>query len=155
MNSNGGNMLVHACGRSLAVRCPILVWLPTFFLLACGGGGAAGSGAGQVVGDGVACGNATCRTDQSEVCCALWSTNEETCEASCPQGAATLACDGPEDCDGKVCCRDGTGEMSCKASAECGARVCHTGSDCSSGDKCAEITLGDDTHGTCTFHECI
>ena len=60
-----------------------------------------------------------------------------------------LACDGPEDCDGAVCClEDRTGGgASCKAAGSCaaGAWLCRSDADCAAapgGPHCAPMDLG-------------
>jgi hypothetical protein len=70
-----------------------------------GGSGAAGS-AGAAGGDPtgvVECGATPC-TIKTHSCCVTQSQSScITSGANCPQGTA-VACDGPEDCTGKVCC---------------------------------------------------
>ena len=102
--------------------------------------------------NGVFCGVTTCAVGQ--LCCPTISNGSisTTCAASCPSGNA-LACDGPEDCAGNVCCGTTTTDTgtfpNCpptKASAKCEStctssvpfscaststvRLCHTASEC-------------------------
>ncbi|MGZ3422052.1 MAG: hypothetical protein ACXVEE_29550 [Polyangiales bacterium] len=108
------------------------------------------------VGDvkGVNCGGTVCASD--EVCCASAGGGGATftcTKGSCPDGGATISCDGPEDCTGgKICCAevDVTGSgLSCgykSGVADCQAtcntmiptgcpgkatvRPCHVAADC-------------------------
>ncbi len=81
---------------------------------------------------GVVCGVAgTCTFS-----CCLDLTQEDGapfCATSCPFDIGSFACDGPEDCEGGVCCGDVTG-TSCRDS--CGGNMlemCNTDSDCDGG----------------------
>jgi|SRR5579871_4184753 len=76
------------------------------------------------------------------VCCIHWPTFDAQCEQTCPAGYDRIACDGPEDCAGSLCC--GTYKLSARSfSTACApacamgsARVCHLASDCAQGEKC-------------------
>lgn len=63
-------------------------------------------GAGDV--KGVDCGGKVC--GDGEVCCASAAMGGATftcTKGSCPDGGATITCDGPEDCSGgKICCAE-------------------------------------------------
>jgi hypothetical protein len=95
-------------------------------------------------------GTESCACGSTEICCmqkidAL--TGACTSLSAC-RGLA-LQCDGPEDCDGGVCClEDRTGGgSSCKAAGSCGAGqwLCRTDADCIGappGPSCAPIDLG-------------
>lgn len=93
---------------------------------------------------GVMCGDMTCSA--TEQCCIMGIGSAGTC---IPRGdsctGASIACDGPEDCDaGEVCCgRAGGGGGGAACADSCGGpggggfELCHEMSDCSDGaDMC-------------------
>jgi hypothetical protein len=99
---------------------------------------------------GISCGNMSCALGQK--CCVLVKGMQvmPSCMDSCPDGDVTLACDGPENCDGNPCCiniKNGgfTGGAMCNTKpTDCAPaidiqtqsgmdRFCHTDNDCTSG----------------------
>lgn len=78
--------------------------------------------------DGVACGLATCTP--GDVCCWSEPGGRADCSAASACAWTVLACDGPEDCSGGVCCAQADGGSACAPEAECLARVCHSDGDC-------------------------
>jgi hypothetical protein len=93
----------------------------------------------------VACGSRTCDLAAGEVCCVdpYELPKEWPCSTSCPSPNQARHCDGPEDCDGRPCCRNPSWGSACLAetASECeGARLCHDASDCPSGQSCTDST---------------
>lgn len=122
--------------------------LPLFFFLAtqvaCGGylnasPGDAGADATGVV----ACAAATCSLGAGQICC-MENGPAPQCTTTCPSGDDSIACDGPEDCPGQVCCE---GPFSTGSHAACAAecvlgrtiRVCHETSDCPDDAGCCPV----------------
>lgn len=94
---------------------------------------------------GVECGEGPC--DPGATCCAevlvppmrtLYCTPEaELC------GGTAFSCDGPEDCDGGICCSDGTGLVACSDETSCpDVRACHGDLDCPAGERCCDTPAG-------------
>jgi hypothetical protein len=90
---------------------------------------------------GVSCGTMTCTGDDQ--CCITQAQGGGGAEYSCIapdgecQGGGTLACDGPEDCDGNACCGaigggGGAGAECSEADSCAGAAIqlCHNNDDC-------------------------
>ena len=95
-------------------------------------------------------GTAKCECGGDDVCCMQkLDALSGACTSLAACRALALQCDGPEDCDGGVCCledRNGGGS-SCKAAASCGNGqwLCRTDADCINappGPRCAPIDLG-------------
>jgi hypothetical protein len=95
-------------------------------------------------------GTAKCECESEDVCCMQkLDALSGTCTPLAACRGLALQCDGPEDCDGGVCClEDRTGGgSSCKSGATCGAGqwLCRTDADCAnapSGPRCAPLDLG-------------
>jgi hypothetical protein len=86
-----------------------------------GSAGVAGSSGG---GPSVICGETTCAL-ATHACCVTQSASScIVSNANCAQGAR-IACDGPEDCTGQVCCAELAGGGSSYA-----AFTCRNGNDC-------------------------
>ncbi len=92
--------------------------------------------------DAVGCREALeCGLDTQSCCVPGFRINRVVCEddLSCEEGSRA-SCDGPEDCDGRVCCVDIiAGKTECADSCD-GTVLCHTTSDCASGQECARGT---------------
>lgn len=117
----------------------------TALLLACGDGPAARDAAEPRPADarvgadgepGVACLGAACAPGM--ICCrevlvpgqaSTYCLEDGVCEG------ARFECDGPEDCDGGVCCAGDDGRVSC-ASTCSGMTACHTDQDCAGAACC-------------------
>ncbi|HUH05012.1 MAG TPA: hypothetical protein VML75_23605 [Kofleriaceae bacterium] len=88
-------------------------------------------------GPGVACLGAACAPGM--VCCREVIIPGEAstyCVDEVPHcGGATFECDGPEDCDGGICCADDQGWVSCAATCT-GLTACHTDQDCAGAGCC-------------------
>lgn len=118
---------------------------------------------------GIKCGEKVCGTGQ--VCCVNGDVDsgfDLACAASCPDGGASLSCDGPEDCaaGAGICCAEvdvggsglactfKTGVAECRASCassiptmcpgKAKVRRCHKKSDCAEADyaNCCEFESG-------------
>jgi len=95
-------------------------------------------------------GTTKCECGPADVCCMQKiDALSGACTSLSECRALALQCDGPEDCDGGVCClEDRTGGgSSCKTAASCGVGqwLCRTDSDCINappGPRCAPIDLG-------------
>ncbi len=87
---------------------------------------------------GVECGKETC-TLGTEECCIMGIGSFSCVAAGTCNGTATT-CDGPEDCNGDVCC-GGFGGASCENTCEGNSgELCHTPTDCTvPGDMCCEF----------------
>ena len=80
----------------------------------------------------IACGDTETCTD-GDVCCVTMST--VACRSACEGSEVPISCDGPEDCDGGVCCWGLTGGSTCETSADActGVRptpACHEQAHC-------------------------
>ncbi len=90
---------------------------------------------GGAAGEVVCPGTTRCACDGEEICCmASIDALEGACVSLSACRALALQCDGPEDCDGGVCCledRSGGG-ASCKSAASCAAGqwLCRSDADC-------------------------
>ena len=115
----------------------------------------------------IACGSGstmlTCKIDLGEVCCTPKGlpSGKPTCEVGGCTGpnSTSVACDGPEDCGGQVCCQveapdPSAGDTACAptCSTASHARVCHTDSECAIGETCCPP--GAPTHGRCMASGC-
>lgn len=118
---------------------------------------------------GVTCGGTFCPS--GKLCCAAGDVDAGfsfTCASSCPDGAAIIACDGPEDCKtgGPICCAEvlveglspacsfKAGVANCRAACvsnipltcptEATVRPCHKAADCpeSAYPNCCEFESG-------------
>jgi hypothetical protein len=94
------------------------------------------------------------------ICCAQ-KGGPTTCQVSaCAASAISIACDGPEDCPGQVCCEKRTDPASAAANAACDpacagpfeASFCHVSADCPAGSECCPP--GGPTHGRCVVGGC-
>lgn len=93
---------------------------------------------------GVACGAATCATQQ--VCCVSFGGGGQQldCSDNCGGGDLTYECDGPEDCGGDDCCLAGSGGGStCRSSCNFGQQLtCRSDGDCPSSQTCCPANIG-------------
>lgn len=110
---------------------------------AAGSAGAAGAGGAPGAGS-VVCGSATCDVSTGSVCCGGLVSSFACVGPSAPCSYFKIACDGPEDCPGQLCCANlsllvGNGGSSCQATCSglnlhvvCGATpsVCPSGTTC-------------------------
>jgi hypothetical protein len=94
---------------------------------------------------GVQCGSSFCDTSTGALCC---ETFPPTCGAGpCSSGIQAVACDGPEDCPGAVCCLfvspmfGSFCAMSCDNGGKQRGVICHTRADCSAGEVCCPLEV--------------
>lgn len=89
-------------------------------------------------GPGVACLGAAC--EPGRVCCreilVPGQVSTYCLDQASQCGGAAFECDGPEDCDGGICCADDQGMVSCATTCT-GLIACHTEQDCA-GTACCD-----------------
>jgi hypothetical protein len=91
----------------------------------------------------VRCASESCSLEAGQICCMLQGP-APTCTTACPVGSDSIACDGPEDCPGQVCCEgpDQTGShATCATECTPGrtVRVCHDATHCPAGASCCPV----------------
>jgi len=86
---------------------------------------------------GVVCGSVLTCSGNMPICCVLCDGSNPECRPnanSCnSQGGRPLACDGPEDCPGQVCCIQPNGSTACQEVCANNASVCRPGGGACSG----------------------
>lgn len=94
---------------------------------------------------GVECGDDPC--EPGETCCSEVLVPPNRSLYCTPQpgqcGGAAFTCDGPEDCDGGLCCSDGEGLVTCSTEPSCpDVRACHVDDDCPAAQRCCDTPAG-------------
>ncbi len=112
--------------------------------------------AGDAGVDEVPCGAMSCSTMGGHVCCE--APGAYTCATEpCPSSTFfVLACDGPEDCAGRLCCYDPS-MSAIRCAATCGNndyRICHDKADCNPGECCLQLEASAPVSGCVATNGC-
>jgi hypothetical protein len=83
-----------------------------------------------------------------EECCVTSSTSQMCVAAGTCTGNA-WACDGPEDCNGQVCCYKSGNTYGTECRHQCPSPVCQSENDCPQGQRCCYGDLGYCTPSNC------